>query len=201
MNGSTTSRMSRSQASSIKPMGDESLSYVRCAGLPMRAIHCALLVLLVGYCASACAGPLAKESRVEQGGLVVVFAVQCLNGAIEVKGNIENSTDAPIRIRSGSLPWEFDVLGSEFTAEADGVSLPRDRSTPILGRVGPITLQAHERQGGVVPIEKLFPSLHAVVAKQTVSIHWKYWTDVKTMKTGPTVFDGTITVPKEVCNH
>jgi hypothetical protein len=142
-------------------------------------------------------GDTSPKSRVEHAGLIVEFSSQCANDAVELHGSITNETTQPITVKSGSVPWQYDVLGSEFVADASGRKLKRDWTAPILGRVGPITLAAHERQVGVVPISTLFPQLRAALEKGPVVIHWRYWTDAKTVRRG--LFAGTLVISVDPC--
>jgi hypothetical protein len=139
------------------------------------------------------------HSRVDHSGLRVDFSAQCTDGVMELNATITNATENPITIRSGSFPWQYDVLGSEFVAEASGKKLKRDWAAPILGRVGPITLEGHEQRSGAVPISSLFPALHSELERGAVTIRWKYWTAAKTVHSGPSVFEGALVIRRDLC--
>jgi hypothetical protein len=139
------------------------------------------------------------HSRVDHSGLSVDFSAQCADGVVQLYGTITNATADPVTIRSGSFPWQYDVLGSEFIAEASGSKLKRDWTAPILGRVGPITLESHEQRSGLVPISTLFPDLHSALEKGAVTIRWKYWTGAKTARSGPSVFEDSLVISRDPC--
>jgi hypothetical protein len=139
-------------------------------------------------------------SRVDHSGLIVEFTLRCSDGAIQLHSSITNTTAAPITIQSGSLPWQYDVLGSDFSVQTEGGTLTRNWATPIMGRTGPILLKSHEKRVGTVPVSLLFPSLGTAVKKEAVVVHWKYWTDVKSVRSGRTVFDGSLLIRQNACS-
>lgn len=139
-----------------------------------------------------------ERSRVEHAGLRVEFSPRCADHSVQLHGLITNESAEPITIQSGSFPWQYDVLGSEFIAEASGKTLKRSAAAPILGRVGPITLMPREHQEGLVPISTLFPDLRNALKKgAAVTIHWKYWTGVKSARSAP--FEGEVVVQRNPC--
>lgn len=141
-----------------------------------------------------------EHSRVVHAGLRVEFSLRCKDHTVELRGVIANESAKPITIQSGSLPWQYDLLGSDFTAEASGATLERNEAAPILGRVGPITLAPRERRDGTVPISTLFPDLRKSLRDgSSVSIRWKYWTGVKSAGGAP--FEGTIVMSQDPCGE
>lgn len=146
----------------------------------------------------AALGDTGGQSRVEHGELSVEFSARCSEHAVQLHGVITNESAEPITIQLGSLPWQYDVLGSEFTADASGTTLKRNTATPILGRLGPITLAPHEQQDGFVPISNLFPDLHNELKKgHIVNVRWRYWTAVKTASSTP--FEGLVVIKGDPC--
>jgi hypothetical protein len=140
------------------------------------------------------------ESRVDHFGLSVEFSLRCSDTAVQLHSTITNTTTTSKTIQSGGLPWQYDVLGSEFTADSSGNKLKRDWTAPILGRTGPITLMPQEHRDGDVPISVLFPNLRADLKAGPVVVHWKYWTGLKTARTGPSVFEGSLVIRQNACN-
>ena len=90
--------------------------------------------------------------------------------------------------------------GVNLVRRLPGGALRRNAATPILGRVGPITLVPHEHQNGLVPISAIFPDLPKMLAKgAVVSIRWKYWTGVKTAGSVP--FEGSLVLRRDPCGE
>jgi hypothetical protein len=147
----------------------------------------------------AAAADTGEHARVAHSGLRVEFSPQCSDGVVQMRGTIANVTAGPITIESGSLPWEYDVLGSEFAAEASGSKLKRNWTAPILGRVGPITLAPHEHRTGVVPISTLFPDLRAALRKGAVVVRWKYLTNSQAVADDLNVFQGELVIHSDPC--
>ena len=78
------------------------------------------------------------------------------------------------------------------------MALKKNPATPILGRVGPITLTPHEHRGGTVPISTLFPDLSMTLKTGVaVRIRWKYWTGVKSPRSAP--FKGAVVISRDPC--
>ena len=141
------------------------------AAIPLLALLCACL-FSIGV--SAAQRTIGISSRVDHAGLIVVFSISCSGHTVQLDATITNQTQNSMVIESGTLPWEYDILGSEFVAEASGRKLKRNWTAPLIGRVGPITLTSHERRSGTVPISTLFPRLGAALKTSTVVVHWKY---------------------------
>jgi hypothetical protein len=140
-----------------------------------------------------------EHSRVVHSGLRVEFSPQCSAGVVQLLGTITNETLAAVTIESGSLPWQYDVLGSEFSAEASGKKLKRNWTAPLLGRVGPITLAPHEHRTGVVPIATLFPDLSTALRSGAVVVHWKYLTNAKAAANDLNVFADNLVIRHDPC--
>jgi hypothetical protein len=139
-------------------------------------------------------------SQADHGGLKVEFTYQCSKGTVQLRGSITNGSPEPITIRIGSLPWQYDVLGSEFSAEANGKKLKRNWTAPILGRVGPITLVPNEHRSGVVPIGTLFPDLSTTLRIADVVVHWRYLTTGKPVAGDASTFQGHLVIRRNACN-
>jgi len=175
-----------------------SRSNVNTSVLALIASGCVVLYLMDIRTARSDTG---LHSRVDHSGLSVDFSPRCTDGTPQLYGTITNVTAGPITIQSGSLPWQYDVLGSKFVAEASGSNLKRNWTAPIVGRTGPITLGPHEQQAGMVPISTLFPDLRRALKKGAVTIRWKYWTDVKTVRRGPSVFEDALVIRRDPCHE
>jgi len=140
------------------------------------------------------------SSQAAHGGLKVEFTYQCSKGTVQLRSSITNLSSEPITIRIGSLPWQYDVLGSEFVAEANGKKLKRNWTAPILGRVGPITLAPNEHRSGVVPIGTLFPDLSATLRNTDVVVHWSYLTTGKTVAGDASTFKSHLVIRRNACS-
>ncbi len=148
--------------------------------------------------AAACGDSALPTSRVEHHGLVVEFKLACIQNDIALSGTILNSTSQLIRIESGSLPWQYDPLGSEFRAESAGKALTRNEAAALIGRTGPIKLATQERRSGSTPIGFMFPDMKTLLAKkQSVTVHWKYLVSV----TPEDAMEGTIDIGQDPCVH
>lgn len=147
----------------------------------MRIIGIAiLLALFIGSVIARAADAVTPSSLVSKSKLRVDFAPECVGGVAQLSSTITNVTSDTLTIRSGSWPWQYDVLGSRFRAVASGKRLRRTGAAPLEGRTGPVRLEAHEEKSGLVPITLLFPELASLLTKGPVEIHWKYWFDAVT---------------------
>jgi len=152
-----------------------------------------LLVLLMG---TGCDGWLSLVNRVERNGLAVEFAPTCTVDGISLAGSLENISPKEKRIKSGSLPWQYDVLGTQLVAEAAGRFLQRNESAPMFGRTGPIDLAPKERRSGTVPIGLMFPEIRSHLASgQLVTVRWKY----RVSNAPPEVIEGMISIKRDPC--
>ena len=136
---------------------------------PLNRWAVGMATMLIGLCCLLClptvqaaSGNSDERSRVIHAGLRVEFSARCMDHTVQLLGLIANETAKPIVIQGGSLPWQYDLLGSEFAAVVSGEKLKRNEAAPIFGRVGPITLAPHEHQEGSVPISTLFPELNVI---------------------------------------
>jgi hypothetical protein len=135
-------------------------------------------------------------SHVERNGLVVEFAPGCDENGISLASSLENITSKEVRIESGSFPWQYDILGTEFIAESSGRYLKRNQSAPMFGRTGPIELAPHERRSGSTPIGFMFPEMQNQLASgQIVTVRWKYRISV----TPSEVIEGVISINQDPC--
>src|SRR5215213_7504470 len=100
-----------------------------------------------------CGDASSETARAERAGSIIEFTPACTAGQISLTGVIINSTQEPISIESGSLPWQYDRLGTDFQAESGGVKLERNEVTPLIGKTGPKRLMPNERRQGSTPIE------------------------------------------------
>lgn len=133
----------------------------------------AIAIALLGMILTACDSESA-DSRVEHQGLVVTFTPVCIDGDIGLRGEIFNSGTKSVQIESGSLPWHYDLVGTDFRAESGGESLIKNTTTPLIGKTGPKVLAPNERREGVAHIGFIFPELKALLAKQPVTVTWSY---------------------------
>jgi hypothetical protein len=180
------------------PMGNSQLDSI---GVRMGcAVRRALLVMLV---LSACSNPTASSprysSRAEKDGLIVEFVARCTAGSIELVGSIANSTQKPIRIDSGTLPWESDVLGTEFVALSSGRKINRSWVSPILGRIGPLTLLPGERLEGETNIDSMFPGMQLLLGKAAVQLTWRYLPTSMTASKPTDMFVGHLELDRDLC--
>ncbi len=136
--------------------------------LSLIAVAFAALVLI------ACGDSYSAASRVEHQGLVVTFTPVCIDGDIRLRGEILNSGAESVQIKSGALPWQYDLLGTDFQAASAGRKLSKNTTTPLIGKTGPKILAANERREGTTPIGFIFPELKSLLAKQSVTVTWTY---------------------------
>jgi hypothetical protein len=140
-----------------------------------------MVMVAVLFGIAACDDSSPAVSRAEHQGLVVEFKSVCKDEALWLDATIYNSSAKPIRIESGSLPWEFDSLGTHFNVESEGKALVRNAFFPPIGRPGPFNLAPAARQSGLTPIGFLFPEMKELLTKQQVSVHWKYSDELEGM--------------------
>lgn len=153
-----------------------------------------LVVLVIG---TGCEeGQSQVTTRVERKGLAVEFKPTCDEYGISLATSVENTSPKERRIESGSLPWQYDVLGTEFVAEAAGGDLQRSQSAPMFGRTGPIDLAPQERRSGSTPIGLMFPEIQNQLASgQIVTVRWRYRVSV----TPSEVIEGVISIKQDPC--
>ncbi|MET0499399.1 MAG: hypothetical protein ABW106_14145 [Steroidobacteraceae bacterium] len=155
--------------------------------------------LLTTFTLAACGSTL-DSSAVTHAGVTVEFSAVCVDSTAQLESIIVNRNSNPVAIKSGNLPWYYDVLGSEFVARVGEDKLERKWSAPLVGRIGPITLAANERRGGLVPIAAMFPTLQAALKNgEKVKIYWKYRIDAKAVGGGTSDFDGELVLTKDPC--
>lgn len=176
-------------------------TYNRKAAPAAITILAALCTCLFSTGASATQRLANISSRVDHAGLIVAFSLRCSGQEVHLDATITNQTQSSMVIESGTLPWEYDILGSEFVAETAGRKLKRNWTTPLVGRVGPITLTPHEHRSGTVPISILFPRLSAALKTGAVVVHWKYRTDARAGRDGSHVFGGSLVIPQGSCHR
>lgn len=135
-------------------------------------------------------------SRVERNGLAVEFAPTCDENGISLVSSLQNTSSEEVRIESGNLPWQYDVLGTEFIAESSGRNLRRNQSAPMFGRTGSIVLTSHERRSGTTPIGFMFPEMQNQLASgQIVIVRWKYRISVNPSE----LIEGVIRISQDPC--
>lgn len=108
------------------------------------------------------------------GNLSMEFRAACLGGDLVLKGALENTSREEIRIESGALPWDSDVLGTEFHASVDGKELAQHSVAPIVDRFSALVLAPRERREGMVPILDLFPEMKMHLGNRPIRVTWKY---------------------------
>lgn len=153
-----------------------------------------LLVLAMGAGCDEWKSQLA--SRVERNGLAVELTPTCDEYGISLASSVENTSPKERRIESGSLPWQYDVLGTDFVVESAGGYLHRNQSAPMFGRTGPINLAPQERRSGSTPIGLMFPEMQKLLASgQIMTVRWKYTVSV----TPSEVIEGVIIIKQDPC--
>lgn len=135
---------------------------------------CGSLLWVVALVLAGCGDVYPETSRTRQAGLIIEFTPACAEGQITLSGGIINSTKEPISIESGSFPWQYDPLGTDFQAESGGVKLDKNEVTPVIGKTGPKRLMPNERRQGAAPIEFIFPALKNLLSKQPVTISYTF---------------------------
>lgn len=158
----------------------------------------AAIVCIVVVSSAACDESVSTGSSRESSGLEIEFTPICQDGEIWLSVAIHNSTAEPIRIENGALPWQYDPVGTTFEAISSGKPLTRSPGMGLVGRAGPVVLAPQERRSGGLPIEALYPEMNSVLAKQTVTVHWKYWTSAE-FKNSSKRMQGTVDISKNPC--
>lgn len=148
----------------------------------------------------ACGASKSPASPVTYRGLMIEFMPQCVDGEIVLRGEITNSSNHPITIESGALPWQYDLLGTDFQAEVGGKKLQKNPTAPLIGKTGPKTLEPTERRHGFTPVEFLFPELRSLLNKQSVIIQWSYSVS-RPLGGEDGRVRGVITVPRNPCEN
>lgn len=148
---------------------------------------------------AGCGGDVQETSRVQQAGFIIEFTPACIDGEIALAGAISNSTNELLWIYSGSLPWHYDTLGSEFQAESGGVKLDRHGVSPPIGKTGPIPLRPKERRQGRTPIEFMFPGLKSALRKDSVTISYSYPLRLNSQRSEDWV-EGKIEIRSDPCD-
>lgn len=136
-------------------------------------LHC-IAALFAALMIMACGASHSSTSRVEHGQLVITFMPACVDGEIVLRGEIFNTGPDEARIESGALPWDYDVLGTDFQAAAEGKALAKNEAAPLIGKTGPKVLKPNERRQGTTPIGFIFPELKKVLATQSVTVTWRF---------------------------
>ncbi len=150
---------------------------------------CLIILSAILFGAAACRDSLSAVSRAEHQGLVVEFEPICMEDDIWLSATISNSTSEPIQIGSGIVPWDFEPLGTHFDVMSSGKALTKKSFFPPVGRTGPVKLASHERRSGSAPIGFLFPEMKGLLAKQSVTVHWKYMEGL----------EGTLEIKRDPC--
>lgn len=141
----------------------------------MRAYPLKLLAtVFAGLAVAGCENSQSAAPSVEHHGLKVEFTPVCVQGEIKLRGEIANSGTEPVRIESGALPWQYDLLGTRFQAESGGKPLSQSATMPLIGKTGPKVLAPNERREGFTPIGFIFPELKTLLQKQPVTVTWTY---------------------------
>jgi hypothetical protein len=141
----------------------------------MRAIQGhRVAAVLAAAMITACDASHSTTSRVSYRDLVITFAPVCVDGEILLRGEILNTGPNEVRIESGALPWDYDVLGTKFQAEAVGKPLAKNEAAPLIGKTGPKVLKPNERRQGTTPIGFIFPELKKALATQPVTVTWRF---------------------------
>lgn len=154
------------------------------------------ITIVICLVVAACGRPTSTSvSQVEHQGLVVEFRPGCVDGKIALEGKVSNTTDEPIVIMSGSLPWYHDLMGTEFTAHAAGRALQRNEAAPMIGRPGPRTLAAKESRSGTAPLWEMFPEISAELAAKPVTVRWKYYLSKQANES----ISGTLDITSDPC--
>lgn len=125
----------------------------------------------------------------------VTFKEVCSEGRIAIRGTLSNKSTGDAIVKSGSFPWQYDALGSEFKVFTRNGELHQSSAIPMLGRTGPIKLKAGESMSGITPIGQMFPELATAIVTQPVTIRWRYRTSV----TPPEIIDGSLTIRNDPC--
>jgi hypothetical protein len=156
-----------------------------------------IAALLAAVMTSACDASDSTTSRVEHRDLVFTFTPACVDGEIQLRGEIFNRGANDVRIESGTLPWDYGVLGTDFQAEAAGKPLVKNQAAPLIGKTGPKVLKPNERRHGITPIEFIFPELKKVLATQLVTVRWSFPFASPVQGAEPIV--GHVEIPKDPC--
>jgi hypothetical protein len=78
------------------------------------------------------------------------------------------------RLKAVPIPWQYDLLGTDFQAESAGTKLAKNTATPLIGKTGPKVLAPNERREGFTPIAFIFPELRSLLARQPDTVTWAY---------------------------
>lgn len=159
-----------------------------------------LLVVLVAIAGvSACGDRSDGGQRIEWQGLAIEFKPICKDQEIWLSGSIRNTSSETKRIENGVLPWDYDPVGTFFSAESSENKLTRNPASPMIGRPGPIDLRPQEQRSGETPIGFMFPQIVALLDKsKPVSVHWVYWTSPRPNEAVST--KGTIVISRNPCS-
>jgi hypothetical protein len=133
-----------------------------------------IALAFAGLVLMACGDSHSEVSRVDHRGLVVTFSPACIDGDIGLRGEILNSGAKSVQIKSGALPWQYDLLGTDFQATSAGKKLTKNTTAPLIGKTGPKILAPNERRQGTTPIAFIFPELKSLLARQSVTVTWTY---------------------------
>ena len=118
---------------------------------------------------------LSSPARAED--LVASYLAQCNEQKPALLARIENKSSERIRIRSGSWPWNVDLIGTHFVVSAGGKKLQQG-PTANIGRIGPLGMDAGEIKEKIVPISSYFPDIPAYLDKGPIQNAWTYPIDV-----------------------
>jgi hypothetical protein len=136
-----------------------------------------LVMLILSTLAIACSGEKNQTSRVENKNLVVEYSVVCREGDVWLASSVWNKGLESVTIELGTMPWNYDPLGTQFAVSTATRKFKRQGGMPFFNR-GPVVLAPNEKRTGEVPIGYMFPDFKNSLGKELVSVEWGYMEDL-----------------------